>query len=197
MKPLDLSTTLILVLILIVGISIPSLDKVVFLGNRRFLPSNHELRKNRRNFPWNQKEESPTPEQTISEDLLWDAVTHSKAPNKTQAANITKATGSKGVNCFMLLPDHDRPKQAFPDMMHTLRNVVVSFFDLITGRGDAVKVRNGEKEVNRFKECWVNGNDSNTGELRCTGQTCSHANNIQLFSMCSFKNLHSSLIESH
>ena len=50
-----------------------------------------------------------------------------------------KATGSRGVNCFMLLPNHDRPNQAFPDMMHDVKNIVCAFFELFIGKGDSVK----------------------------------------------------------
>ena len=67
-----------------------------------------------------------------------------------QYSNYLQATGSKGVNCFMLLPTHNRVHQAFPDLMHDLKNVIVTFFDLITGKGDSKKVRVAERELGRF-----------------------------------------------
>lgn len=133
------------------GISLDSLEKVVFIGNRCFLPENHSLRRNTRDFPNHKKEKRPPPKEVSYDDILWNAVAYSKAANKTQAGNILKGTGSKGVNCFMLIPEHDRTKQAFPDMMHSLKNVVVAFFDLFTGKGDSAKIRNAEKEFGRFK----------------------------------------------
>ena len=54
------------------------------------------------------------------------------------------------MNCFMLLPTHNRVQQAFPDLMHDLKNVIVTFFDLITGKGDSKKVRVTERELGRF-----------------------------------------------
>ena len=56
------------------------------------------------------------------------------------------------MNCCVLLPNHDRPNQAFPDLMHNLKNIVCSFFYLITGKGDTLKV--AEKELCRFPGCW-------------------------------------------
>ena len=138
-----------------IGISVECLDKVVFLGNRSFLPKDHALRKQITGFPY-KRNDNPPPELTANDDILWSSVAYDRAKNKTQAANVAKATGCKGVNCFMLLPNHDRTKQIFPDLMHDLKNIVVTFFDLITGRGDTVKVRNAEKEFGKFKDCWVN-----------------------------------------
>lgn len=46
-----------------------------------------------------------------------------KAKNPTQAAGFATATGSKGCYCLMLLPDHDRTTQVFPDTMHLMKNV--------------------------------------------------------------------------
>ena len=51
----------------------------------------------------------------------------------------------------MLLPNHDRPNQAFPDMMHDVKNIVCAFFELFIGKGDSVKVRNAERDLGRFK----------------------------------------------
>ena len=97
------------------------LDKVVFLDNRRFLSKNHKLRKRgAQEFPSGEAEIREPPEKVTNDDILWNSVAHTKAKNKTQASNVMKATGSKGVNCFMLLPDNDRPNQNFPDVMHNL-----------------------------------------------------------------------------
>ena len=136
------------------GKFVSSLDKVVYLENRRYLPGDHPLREGKKPFPDPKPEKRPKPNKVCIDDVLRNSVAHSRAKNKAQASNVTKATGSRGVNCFMLLPNHDRPNQAFPDMMHDLKNVVCTFFDLITGKGDSVKVRKAEKELGRFKGCW-------------------------------------------
>ena len=127
---------------------------MVYVENRRFLPQDHALRRRKKHFPDNKLEKRAPPEQVTIEDVLWNSVAHNRAKNKAQASNVMKATGSRGVNCFMLLPDHDRPNQAFPDIMHDLKNIVCVFFDLFTGKGDGAKVRNAEKSLGRFKGCW-------------------------------------------
>lgn len=131
-----------------------SLDKVVYLENRRFLPENHALRHQKKKFPDQKPEKRSRPEEVTSEDVLWNSVAHNRAKNRSQASNVMKATGSRGVNCFMLLPNHDRPNQAFPDMMHDVKNIVCAFFELFIGKGDSVKVRNAERDLGRFKNSW-------------------------------------------
>ena len=132
-----------------------ALDKVVYLENRRFLPENHPLRRQKKNFPGHKFEKRSPPEDVTIEDVLWDSVAHNRAKNKTQASNVMKATGSRGVNCFMLLPNHDRPNQAFPDLMHDIKNIVCAFFELFIGKGDTVKVRNVERDLGRFEGSWL------------------------------------------
>ena len=131
-----------------------SLDKVVYVENRRYFGEDHPLRKQRRSFPDSKPEKRSKPEEVNINDVLWDSVAHNRAKNKAQASNVTIATGSWGVNCFVLLPNHDRPNQAFPDLMHNLKNIVCTFFYLITGKGDTLKVRKAEKELGRFPGCW-------------------------------------------
>ena len=71
----------------------PSLDKVVYLENRRFLPEGHELRR-AKGFPGVEHETRERPNYLTNEDILWSAVAHSRAKNKTQASNVLK------VKCF-------------------------------------------------------------------------------------------------
>ena len=149
----------------------PSLDKVVYLENRRYLSKEHPLRKEKSPFPDRKTEKRPKPEDVNSDDILWNSVAHSRAKNKAQASNVTKATGSRGVNCFMLLPNHDRPNQALPDMMHDLKNIVCTFFDLIAGKGDSLKVRKAEKELGRFQGCWSVEKEGDEPEAQSTTQS--------------------------
>ena len=94
-------------------------------------------------------------------DILWSSVAHGRAKNATQAANVAKATGSKGCHCFMLLPEFDRTKQVYPDlvMMHLLKNVISEFHSLFTGSGDSKKLRITEKGLGRFPDSWVDEQD--------------------------------------
>lgn len=129
------------------------LDKVVYLDNRRFLPHSHPLRKECHHFPSGKSETRAAPKNLSNKNLLHGHVAYDAAANKTQAGVIAKATGCKSVNCFMLLPNFDRTKQAYPDVMHTLKNAVVEIFNLITGREDTIKVRKAEESLGRFGTC--------------------------------------------
>ena len=79
-----------------------------------------------------------------------ESLAYENAPNQTQARNISRGSGVKSCYSLMLLPGHDRTMQAFPDIMHASKNVVLSIFDLITGREDTEKVRKTEATLQRF-----------------------------------------------
>lgn len=130
---------------------------MVCLGNRRFLPKEQALRQHCPDFPESSVEFHSPPERMSNTDIKWNSVTYARAKNQTQAANVAKATGSKGCHCFMLLPKFDRTRQAFPDMMHVLKNVIVEFYLLFIGSSDSIKLRNVENSLGRFGDaCVVN-----------------------------------------
>lgn len=86
---LDIHATLLHLIVSLIGKYVPSLDKVVYLENRRFLPEGHELRKTK-GFPGVEHETREKPNCLTNEDILWSAVAHSRAKNKTQASNVLK-----------------------------------------------------------------------------------------------------------
>lgn len=63
---------------------------------------------------------------------------------RKDAELITKNTGCKGVYSLMKLPHHDPIAQIAPDAMHTVKDVIVNIFDIITGRDDTVNCRTCE-----------------------------------------------------
>lgn len=128
------------------------LDKVVYLGNRKFLPTDHQLRYDKEHFPLKAVESEQPPQLKQYDDLLWNHLAYEGAPNKSQASIVAKATGCKALSSFVLLPQHDRTVQTFPDPMHTIPNAVQALFKLITGKDDSLKVRKAEKELGRFGE---------------------------------------------
>lgn len=150
------------------------LDKVVYLENRRFLPEDHVLRQDCSNFPDHKVEDQLSPKKITNKDILWSSVAHGNAKNATQAANVTKATGSKGCHCFMLLPEFDRTVQVYPDMMHLLKNVISEFHSMFIGSGDSKKLRTTEKELGRFPDSWVDEQDDDgptgRGEIKLIDQ---------------------------
>lgn len=114
------------------------------------MPHESALRIDTCNFPDKKCEERSAPEVYQQKELTAKHRAYDSAPSKAKKADIAKATGCQGQYCFMLLPDHNRPEEAFPDPMHTLKNCVKNIHDLITRRTDSTKVRKAEVELGRF-----------------------------------------------
>lgn len=148
----------------LLGTHVAALDKVVYLHNRRFLPASHSLRKAKKNFPSGKAEHRPAPEKLTQEEVMVNSLAYENAKNATQAAGFATATGSKGCYCLMILPDHDRTQQVFPDMMHLMKNVTCEIVQLLTGYKDSAKVRKAEQELGRFSSSWIQGSQEKSSE---------------------------------
>lgn len=148
----------------IFGTHVAALDKVVYLHNRRFLPASHSLRKAKKNFPSGKAEHRPAPEKLTQEEVMVNSLAYENAKNATQAAGFATATGSKGCYCLMILPDHDRTPQVFPDMMHLMKNVTCEIVQLLTGYKDSAKVRKAEQELGRFSSSWIQESQEKSSE---------------------------------
>ena len=120
------------------------------------------MRKDTANFPDKFEELREPPNKKSYTDVMYDSVAYDNAPNQTQARNLSRGSGCKNCYSLMLLPDHDRTTQAFPDIMHAAKNVVVGLVDLVTGREDTLKVRKTEEELGRFPGCVTNPQQSST-----------------------------------
>lgn len=136
----------------------------MYLNNRCFLPPTHPLRKAKKTFPSGKAEHRPPPERLTQEEVMVNSLAYEKAKNPTQAAGFATATGSKGCYCLMLLPDHDRTEQVYPDTMHLIKNVTSEMVQVLTGYKDSQKVRNAEKELGRFQSTWVQENQEKSSE---------------------------------
>ena len=68
----------------------------------------------------------------------------------------------------MILPDHDRTQQVFPDMMHLMKNVTCEIVQLLTGYKDSAKVRKSEQELGRFSSSWVQESQEKSSESATT-----------------------------
>ena len=83
---------------------------------------------------------------------------------RVHATAIGKSTGCKGMYALMHLPQHNPLKQAVPDAMHTIKDVIVHVFNLITGREDGDKVHASERSIQRF--------DVPPAGTRCSSTLC-------------------------
>ncbi|XP_020900983.1 uncharacterized protein LOC110239599 isoform X1 [Exaiptasia diaphana] len=113
------------------GTYIESLDKTVYLGNRRYLPKDCEMRLDTEKFPDKIIEKREAPPKKEFSDIMVDSVAYESAPNAAQARNIARGSGVKSCYSLMLLPDHDRTTQAFPDVMHTTMCIMLYLRSLI------------------------------------------------------------------
>lgn len=133
------------------------LSKVVYPGNRRFLPTDHSLRKDRHNFPEHLEEarERP-PSRSFHQDVCFHKA-HDNAKNNAQSSRIATGTGCR--NMYVLAkknPTFDRVVQTVPDAMHTIAVQIKHLVKCIAGKApeDSVAVRMQEKSLGRFKSSW-------------------------------------------
>lgn len=133
------------------------LHKIVYPGNRRFLPRDNVLRKDRCHFP-DKCEESKTkpPCRNFSQDKAFHKA-YDNGQNNSHKAKITTGTGCRGMYVFASkYPGFDRVEQTLPDTMHTVAVQVKHLIKCIAGKApeDSHAVRMQEKEIGRFKEAW-------------------------------------------
>ena len=128
--------------------------KVVYPGNRRFLPTDHSLRKDRHNVPEHLEEarERP-PSRSFHQDICFHKA-HDNAKNNAQSSRIATGTGFR--NMYVLAkknPTFDRVVQTVPDAMHTIAVQIKHLVKCIAGKApeDSVAVRMQEKSLGRFK----------------------------------------------
>ncbi|XP_068748657.1 uncharacterized protein [Montipora capricornis] len=140
------------------GMYCSHLKKIIYLGNRRYLAPENEMRKDIVNFPEKTRENrAEPPARKFNEDLNYHKA-YANAKNQSQAKSIASATGCRGEYIFATkLPNFDRVTDVVPDAMHTLAVCMKHILYLITGKEpeDSVSVRNAEKSFNRFPECWI------------------------------------------
>lgn len=97
------------------------LHKMVYSENRRFLPLDHELRKDSENFPEHSVEEQTKPTyRTFQQDALFHKA-YDGAKNNSQASKLATGTGCRGSYVLaQKIPSFDRVEQSLPDAMHTI-----------------------------------------------------------------------------
>ena len=133
-----------------------TLSKMVYLEHRRFLPSNHFLRKERAGFP-NTKAPRGCPKEKNM--MFIDAANDNldKTTSLKSKKRITRNTGCKGVYSLRSLCHHDRYLNTPVEPMHLLKNIIQHIVYLISGAEDSWKVHKEEKIRRRFPTLWAQG----------------------------------------
>ena len=134
------------------------LSKVLYPGNRRFLPHDHHLRKDSLNFPNNSEETRDRPPQHSFHQDAWFHKAHDNAKNNVQSMRIATGTGCRGMPGLAKNPSFDRVEQTVPDTMHTVAVQVKHLVKCIAGKApeDSLAVRLQEKSLGRFQQSWPN-----------------------------------------
>lgn len=133
------------------------LKKVVYSGNRCFLPVEHELRKDSNSFPGSSTEVREKPSYRNMQQDKYFHKAYDGAKNKNQSNRVATGTGCRGMHVLARkMPGFDRVEQTMPDAMHTVAVQVKHLHRCLAGKApeDSLSVRKQEMLMKRFPECW-------------------------------------------
>lgn len=134
-----------------------NLNKIVYLGHRRFLLATDELRNDTDNFPHMEEYRSPPSLKTMDYvdecNAKYDATL-----SATKRKKIAQSSGCKGACALRVLPNFDSLNQVPVEPMHLIKNIAEHIVKLLAGISDTIKVRREEEAHNRFRSTWIVGN---------------------------------------
>ncbi|XP_035699752.1 uncharacterized protein LOC118432316 [Branchiostoma floridae] len=125
----------------------PGYHVTTFGGSRRYLPPDHDHRRDSEMFPEKAEDHRPPPsaktgqlEHGESMDYLNSQISQKNREGSTQnlrlfqvaRKNITKATGKTGKEAFSAIPTYGIDRVII-DLMHTVKNITNNVFEILTG----------------------------------------------------------------
>ena len=131
-----------------------TLQKIIYPGNRRFLPENNPLRNDTSSFPLKELEKRNPPNLKTME-YINQANQEYNIAQRDEVIEILRKTGCKGSYSLARLPLHDCISGTPIDPMHLVKDITEHCIRLITGYEDSVQVRNEEKHRKRFHSSGV------------------------------------------
>ena len=140
-----------------------SLQKMVYLQHRSFLPSIDGLRLNHKHFPTKTVAEKPPAAKTMS-FVCENVDSLNTLLTTTERKQLIKRTGCTGDYSLRRLPHHDRYANTPVEPMHLLKNIAERIVKLLSGLTDTLKVRTDEKDRKRFRSAWIK-NDTEKGTV--------------------------------
>jgi hypothetical protein len=130
-----------------------SLQKMVYLQHRSFLPRVDRLRINHKNFPTKIITDKPDAK-TMS--FVCESIDSLNASlTTTEKKQLVRTTGCTGDYSLRRLPHHDRYANTPVEPMHLLKNIAERIVKLLSGLTDTLKVRTDEKDRKRFRSAWI------------------------------------------
>ena len=144
------------------------LNEVVYPSYRRFLPLEHELRKDCKRFREHTVEKRDRPTyRTFQQDVSFHKA-YDDAKNKSQANKLAAGTGCRGG--YLLAeknPGFDLVEETTPDAMHTIAVEMKHLCRCLAGKApEAVRLQ--EKALNRFPTA----DDDIQGEKSTSVKSC-------------------------
>ena len=128
---------------------------MVYLDHRRFLPDIDVLQKDNTNFPSKRACVSQAPQFKTVEFVGKAVEKVCSAKTKREQKSILQEVRCRGPYSFRKLPFHDRFLSTPVEPMHVIKNVSEHNYSKATVRKDSLKVREEEKQRDRFSMSWV------------------------------------------
>lgn len=127
----------------------------MYLDHRCFLPHTDVLRKDSNNFPSKRESISQAPQLKTMEFVDKAIQDVCSAKNKREKKNMLQEVGCRGPYSFRKLPFYDRFLSTPVEPMHLIKNISEHIVKLLSGSKDSLKVREEEKQRERFSMSWV------------------------------------------
>ena len=130
------------------------LQKMVYPGNRKFLPVSDPERTDTKNYPCQCVETMAPPNLKSMEYVDQANSQYDRATSTAEKKRLAQATGCKGTYSLRRASSHDRILNTPVDPMHLVKNIVEHIVNLVVGKEDSSKVRKQEVCC-RFPSAWM------------------------------------------
>ena len=137
-----------------VGVYSKTLKKMVYPGNRRFLPQNDRQRTNVRSYP-SQAADARPPPQIKTMQYIDEANEKFETTSGVERKDLVQKTGCKGAYSLQRASSHNRVLDTPSDPMHLVKDIVEHVVNLVVGKEDSFKVRQQEEQCKRFPSSWM------------------------------------------
>lgn len=130
------------------------LQKVIYPGNRCYLPKNDILRYDKQSLSKQGTDFRPPPDTKTMKFIDAANDKYLRTTSRQELTDLVQTTGCKGPYALRKVLYHDCILNT-PDPMHLINNIAEHCINLISSSSDSYKVREQEKIENRFKSCWI------------------------------------------
>ena len=144
------------------------LQKIVYPGNRRFLPPNDVQRTNCSSYPSQAVDANAPPEIKTMGYIDKANKEYEAASDAAEKKRFVQEKGCKGTYSLRHASSHNHILDTPVDPMHLVKDIVEHAVHLIVGKEDSVKVRKQEEECKRFSSAWMKAEQDTLPEVPFT-----------------------------